>query len=257
MPRILQRIIAATPELAPPPRMPKGFVAIVPAVDDPAEDALPLGTSFLEDVACIIEYRSTDGDISRRRISIKSVERARTGTLLGCYCYERRAARTFRADRVKCVISDDGEIIEWADFFREVLSEQVDNACQEPVSFLRFQLRSQVALLVAAARCDREYHPTEHDAIVDYVLERYEIDALGGGQCTEDDVASVQRFIGLMAPTQQTVRSHCRSLRSLSDAQRQIFARALRSVITADGVIAPDETTFLMELHNELQLFAK
>lgn len=82
--------------------------ALTPAeVRAPTLDAASVEMGEFE---CLIEYQASDGDTTRRRITMQSCIDAPNGPRIEAYCHERAAARTFVVSRIRCIIDADGVI---------------------------------------------------------------------------------------------------------------------------------------------------
>ena len=93
-----------------------------PVAEPPPAIAEPVPSDPLADMTCIIRYVDGWGDQSTRRITIALVERRAYAVLIEAYCHERRAARTFRLDRVQeCWDSGTGEVIDLASLIDSVV----------------------------------------------------------------------------------------------------------------------------------------
>jgi hypothetical protein len=78
--------------------------------------------SELWGISFSIEYRDANANVTVRGIRIRRFSRTAQGWLcMGAYCYERKALRSFRLDRVVSIIDEDGVIWETRDFFSKEL----------------------------------------------------------------------------------------------------------------------------------------
>lgn len=92
----------------------------------PRRESAGFGETLGEDVYGLtfgIEYEAASGDFSRRRIMLQAISIRDDGAVfLRALCFERNALRSFRLDRVQCVIDGDGVVFEDpAAFFRDEL----------------------------------------------------------------------------------------------------------------------------------------
>ncbi|MBC7907019.1 MAG: hypothetical protein H7Y60_09780 [Rhodospirillaceae bacterium] len=76
-----------------------------------------LQPSDLEGHAVCIDYKDSEGDLSRRWISIHHVDTDADAPLIVGYCWKRRMSRTFRVDRISSVMDMDGEVLPAKEFF--------------------------------------------------------------------------------------------------------------------------------------------
>lgn len=63
-------------------------------------------------VTATIEYEDARGNPTRRLVDIWDILESNGVTYLETYCHKREGERTFRADRITCFITSDGEIID-------------------------------------------------------------------------------------------------------------------------------------------------
>lgn len=69
-----------------------------------------------------IEYVDAKMEASRRRIVVREIEPLDEHVWVRAVCLERRALRSFRLDRIQCVIDGDGVVHDPAEFFCAVVA---------------------------------------------------------------------------------------------------------------------------------------
>lgn len=220
------------------PPSPQGSAPSVPS-DDATEAAESSGEGV--PLALFIEYRDSKGQVSHRRIACKRYEPA-NATLLA-YCFERRAYRRFRVDRiVTCACPRTGEIF--------ALAEVVSGLAAGGLPFRDDRLGRVLTVLIFLMQCDREEHPIEREVIEDaagtFAL-RFDGD--------DEMVAEGLRVANRMAPDAEDFVGSLRWI--AARPERAKLARLVKQyaerVIVADGRITSEEAYFGGVLGDALQ----
>lgn len=212
----------------------------------------PTGDTPLEHLFCAIEYTSAAGANTRRRITMLSLHPGPQALVLKAICHERKALRAFRTDRISAVIDQDGELHDtrafFADFFGINLGVARDNDAAAGARRLRETMRPALSLLVAASTCDGEFHPTELDAIEQYV-ERELIHLVRAGKIAPgvglDELNALRPMLRAMRPQRSGLTGFFRSVLAYEGDRFDRFVRALHAVVTADGVLRQQETDLI------------
>lgn len=204
----------------------------------------------LEEIYTIIDYRDADDILTRRRITLRRVQRGPHAPILRAVCHERRAVRHFRCDRIEGFIEDDGVVTGCAEFFREVMD--IDLATLAPTEGqlalnsarrIRDALRPPLSVLVIVARADGMV-AAECDAILDYA--RAEVAALRDRfpDLPTMDEGVAEKLLGLvtkMNPQRSSLRGYLDAVASYDHDRRARFEAALSDVVNADGRFSPEE----------------
>lgn len=229
------------------------------ATADPSpqdEGATP--TVALGDLHIAIEYTDAAGKQSSRNITAQSISFGAQGTILKAICHSRRAVRHFRIDRIRNVITSDGEVLPAEPFFRDILDIDVTKTpppkaviSKDSAGKLRDLLQPALSILVLAARTDDDFHTAELAAIMGYVASEVghlRIAGKFGLALTETEMRHLETMIRTMRPLQSSVAGYLRTILSQSPDRILRLCDAVRSVVRADGLINLAEETFLEDL---------
>lgn len=223
--------------------------------------AVPLEPMFL-----IIDYCDANANITRRRITTRTLTPRRDTICLTAMCHERKAIRTFRMDRIQGVIDDDGVIESAGKYFEDLLGDEFANlrsaisdkrpervvhtTTASPYTLLRRQINPAIVVLVAAARTDHDFHPEEADMIMQYTENE------AGHLLTEGVIAACPGIDGYERLGRLILRTRP-SLEDMDEAFSTIatwparrvtrLAKALFAVVQADGTIKKEENAFVYE----------
>ncbi|CAO3440070.1 hypothetical protein [Azospirillum endophyticum] len=238
-----------------------------------AEDAA--GSTFA------IDYLDSKGTLSRRRITMREIYTNGERTYVQAFCHERRAARSFRFDRIVEVIDIDGECHDPRRFFTEGLglefptAEKVSVPPKAPVSPVRVETTAQhsraakpdvrvtdkpgmaqrrvardgLRVLVALARADGELHPEELEVILDYIAEQCD---LCGIDMTETDRAALLPYLKRQQPSSDVLGECLSALNAVPRIQQRLLVRFAMMLMDADGVQDPAEFDLIMRIRQEL-----
>jgi hypothetical protein len=125
------------------------------------EGSIPL------DILCFLKYRDGQGQISRRRVTLKSLVPWNDEYALLAYCHERQAHRTFKLSGIQELCDlETGEIIE------EPIKYLTDHYNNSPIglySKLLSEIETQILVLCFIARADGRMTPPERKIIVEFV----------------------------------------------------------------------------------------
>ncbi len=224
----------------------------------------------LEPYFWMIEYEDAKGQITRRRITMRTIEEVGENLILRAYCHERQAKRSFRIDRVICLIDQDGEIEDAAAWFADILedtdfrittkpySQRGPNKVQaepkapavSPYTTLRRELTPALDVLIAAARSDDVLHPGEMERILRYAEDEACImrDAGTLPSLEGEMFEKLERTIRRIRPTRDTVEASLTALASWEPARLGRLARALGQSVKADGRVDDIEAALAEEL---------
>lgn len=195
--------------------------------------------------ALFISYKNSKGEVSERRISVKTVNRSSSGNIMvGAYCYERRAFRHFRADRIiEAVDLATGEIIDTQAAILESFGIVEKELANDPKTATRNALkkcRHAMNVLVYLARCDGHFHHDEENTIIHYLMEEC-------FDCDFHDEYLLARLRKIYPDTDAFFDSLDYLEANEPDAIDKIARYAAR-LVQADGQIAKEELDFMSEL---------
>lgn len=229
-----------------------------------AEAASPKAASDVADMVLGIEYVDAIGARSVRRIRLRSVKPQDTGAwLVTAYCFERRAVRQFRYDRIVTVFDLDGVIHPRDTYFLSVLGIDVPESGRvaqlpgakptEPrrrpresatVTRMKRSHGREMRLLAAMARVDDDFADEEVDAILAYLAAEATRDGL---TMDADDRLNLARFVKRLRPSGDAIEDGIFAVSCLDEEDQVRFFAALEAVMAADGMIDPRERVLLDE----------
>lgn len=221
---------------------PQGFEAIVPP-DDLDEEALveeaPKAATVLSGFACIIDYRDSSGRVSCRRVTFQRLEDAGPFRYLRAYCHEREAIRQFRLDRITAASDiETGEEIDLVGLLYSLSSDHQQSSrpgwglCPRD----RADLIAGINTMVFVARCDKEWHSLEEEAVESFITSCW----LRCGFDAELPLDDLLAYANKLRPDAEAFYSAL--LRAAERPElKQIIQRNIAAVIDADGKVAPEE----------------
>jgi hypothetical protein len=241
-----------SPRISPPPR--------IPDHSDVDQNSLPSGTDWvdLDQVFVVIEYGDEGEWLDRRRITMIKLLRGPHAPILRAVCHERRALRSFRTDRIRCVIDADGEIFNTQDYFRNVFMIDLDQfgpdqeaEALKAARAIRDYLRPGLSILVCAATSDEEFHDKELDVIEAWA--RTEVAAFPERrpeQFTEDELTlrQLRPLIAAMRPQRKSLPGYLYQILQQQPERTSRIEGALTAVFEADGRITRGEVEFAESL---------
>jgi uncharacterized tellurite resistance protein B-like protein len=254
---------------APPP--PVTLQTRRPVPPPPAEDPdeiitveIPDEDEPLENLFCYLEYEDARGQQTRRPVTFISLTRRFPHPAIFAVCHMRRAVRNFRADRIRAIITADGEVFDGQTFLTDYLKLNLTPAQRvgarperrgtrnpRPASRdARDLMLAPLTVLVACGKTDGHYHKDEIDRIMSWAeMEALHLFRLGRTDhpLTIDDADALGRVIAGMRPQQRTLRQHMVTTLSMDAEALARFRRALQSVIHADGQTHESEIAFMEE----------
>ena len=208
------------------------------------------------DIYTAIEYCAANGELTRRRITMRRIEFNCSVPSLYAFCHERRAIRQFRTDRIKCFITADGEVIEPNNFWKSIgvdfdaIEYTPQKRCGETSETNRTKrmLRDQIRILAALSRADGNMRDEEVKAIIEYIEIEVEWDRI---DLSEETIAELKAYIKRLRPTAEKVSESLFRLFEEPKGKKRIYAkelerfmRAAKNVIDADGVLHETEVEF-------------
>ena len=281
-----------------PPPLPLGFAAAGLEIHDSDELAGPIpraerapkrsagiaaGAERLDDdlfgVSFTIEYADATGNETRRRITIHDIYLSPDGsTYLRCWCHERGAARTFRLDRVRCVIDADGVVHEPLLFFRDELAVQVaapvivdtpvkkrEAALQRPKRpetppevlrpgmAQRRVARDGLRVLAALSRSDGAMHEREIAVILEYISGCC---GRAGLDIGDADLSALAGYVKRQYPTMEILHQCLARVDAMERPEQVALVDAAAALISADGREDSEEVALLAEIRGALHATA-
>lgn len=221
----------------------------------------------LENLYCMIEYFDAAGVETRRPITMLSLDTRYAIPCIFAVCHLRRATRTFRADRIRNVITADGEVFTGRDFMVNLMgldpaiippfdAARVQNMTirGEPIPMrprtFRSEMMAPLTVLVACGKADGHFHPDELDRIMSWAereaLHMHRANLIDA-DLTLDEANALGKVIGRMRPQQRTLQHHILTTLKMDAPRLGRFRRALQNVIVADGITHDQEAQFLAE----------
>lgn len=222
--------------------------------------ARPPTVTPMEGQSFIIEYMDGRGQLSQRRISVWGIDEGSEGIpRLVARCHEQQATRRFRIDRIRSVISLDGEVFDDVGAYladRLGLEGAPDAIARAPRPGLSpawpkmLELcRPYAILLGALSVADGRKIQVEIDAAADFCVW---LCRKAGLEPDEPERQAFGAFMKGMRPAEMSVVTALDALMSEEPETLTAFARAGRAVIEADGVLHPAEVALLNEIAREL-----
>lgn len=224
-----------------------GVIVASPPISDIDEDASELieeysspPTGKLQPISgftCHIAYRNGKGEASQRRVTCIRLEEAAATLYLRAYCHSRGHNCSFRLDRVDAVADvETGQIVanDAVEYFAQFkVGHRQTTKLGWGLSFeRRADLLAGMNALVFMARCDREYHPAEHNEIERFVCSYWLREELPGEPPIDDILAHAKR----LSPDPEVFfvsLTRCHDRPSIAP----IIRRSIQSVVEADGRI--------------------
>lgn len=206
-----------------------------------------------------IEYKNAKGEKSARRIRLHRLYQDEGVVYLRAYCFERRAARTFRYDRILSVFDMDGVIHDDIQGFLSVLGVDFETTPVKPDSpspmpdrpgmGARRVARDGLRALVALARADGLLHDEEIEVIKQYIAYRAEFDDVF---VDDNDLDALDAYLRRQHPS-AAVLTRCLDgiEREPPNLQRLFLTHAI-ALADADGIQHEAEFEMLMELQQRL-----
>lgn len=253
-----------TPDESTPPPFVKPRVTPLPSdADDPeymrATPTSEVRTELLDEVFTVIDYEDSEGNETRRRITLRKLSTGPYAPMLQAICHERRSLRTFRCDRILNFIDPTtGEVFTASKFFGEIMGlnlrefepgEEQESLNQAKI--IRDALRPALSILISAARADDQLHPKEMEAIIKYIHEELKEIGLERGidpEITQPVEESIKKTVTLMRPQRSSLRGYLDRMASCRESRVNRFLNAVGEVVGADGVVVPEEEEFLAGL---------
>lgn len=261
---LMEWLFDKTPdESTPPPVVKPPVTPLTVDADDPeymhANPTDDVRTEILDEVFTVIDYEDSEGNETRRRITLRKLSTGPYAPMLQAICHERKSLRTFRCDRILGFIDPDtGEVSTASAFFDEIMG--LDLRDFEPgkgqkslnqARIIRDALRPALSILVSAARADDHLHAREMDAIIKYIREELKEIGLERGidpEITQSVAEDLKKTVSLMRPQRSSLRGYLGTMVSCRESRVNRFLNAVGEVVEADGILVPKEEEFLAGL---------
>lgn len=226
--------------------MPAQRRATLPSEDDTFDVGIDQGSESALGEAFFLVYRDARGAESRRRVTVHRIVMHGGTVMVRAYCHERRAARSFRADRiVELVDMASGEVLDTPKEIGERLRTMAEPAAdRDAATAVAVEARRHgLVALTFLARCDGHEHTAERAVILRYLT-------VAAPEPGLDHVAA-GAVLDRLYPDEY---SYLIALDELAQRPEDLveLARYALDVVEADGAIAPEEAEFMLELRDLL-----
>ena len=263
--RNISQIIDRAPSVSSEAPFPKiagvKFTPHIPSQDEEDTTDITLNgqKTDLDNCFCIIEYKDSGGQFSRRRITMRCLLVNEKATYIQAICHERNAYRNFRFDRITAAITEDGEIIDFGEHLKTTLGILYDDSAASEsrklftdAARIRDRLRPALSILVSLARADDRFHPSELDEIMLYAEK--EIIALNREGRLED-IPSLEALDLLapmilnMRPTRESLAGYILRICEWDGQRIERLQRAIGRVTIADGRFTFQEHDLISDIN--------
>jgi hypothetical protein len=210
----------------------------------------------LDNLFCEIEYEDSQGTLTRRPVTFMTLSRKHAYPCIVAVCHLRRALRTFRADRIRAIITADGEVFDGQSFLVQVmkLDLRAKGPGASPMGQSQPQFRRMIAaplaILVSCGKADGHFHVDEVDRVMSWA-EREAMHLHRAGlieaDLTLEEADTLGRSIAMLRPQAKTLQRHMMTTILAATDRRARFRRALQTVIEADGVLHDAELDLLAD----------
>lgn len=236
----LEKLAVAKDGKRPVPPLPKGRTAVLTKADDVSGN-IDSENDEVGGLAWFIEYEDSSGDISERRITIRSVFEKSKVYYINAFCHERGAFRQFRLDRVvEATDLATGEVLDdYPDIEKRLITLAPEGVEAETKNALR---ESKAALIILSylSRCDGNYHPAEEDVIFKFIADQFFEKNL--------DEKIISKHIKRLYPHEG---DFARAVKSLHKKDARYVSSVLKysgQLIAADGFLDDKEVTAMIEV---------
>lgn len=247
------------------PFIPEGEPLDEDDLSDALKDTRPSYLPEAEDIqgtSFAIEYLDSRGNSSTRRITLYGVKEGNQGqVLLYAKCHERKAMRSFRADRIQSIIDLDGEVHTpnaWLSEFVGIPVVEVDTPVKKIEKEYLIRLRScrdGVKLLAALSHCDNKMVSIEIEIIVGYIESCWwrthpDSDKL----FTDDERDDLRKYINRLKPADKIIDQSLDKMSAADDDDMRNFIETAFDLILADGILVDEERELGAEMARYLGL---
>jgi len=211
-----------------------------------------------------IEYQDAAGAVTSRRVSIRQICASDDGRIyINALCYERRAFRSFRLDRIRAIIDFDGVVWPPPEFFKTELHVDLTRWEDWPVKSGALKSKSQasdglthqqiagdeIRVLTALGRKDGFLAESEIAVIVDFAMNK----AAKVGVATNDaDRKRLRATLRRQRPGAAAVEECLARIEREPIEDQKQFVEAAIAVMDADGVQDAQEFDMVMRLLDHL-----
>lgn len=244
MASLFARLAAAVSSKSVPVPMPEWcapkLVDVEELVEVRARDASSSWAGF-------IHYTDSGGVETARRVVCRSIAGFGAPETITAFCCERKAARTFRIDRIRELVDlETGEVLDPASHFNALWQHGALKITDK-------SLTDFARVLVFMARCDGSIHPMEVESI-ETALERYIIRFGGDDRMFEAAV----RNAGKIAPDGDDFVNSLERLGRHSEAAKlsRLLLESVSNVTLADGHYAAQEIEWVEVVTDTLKSMA-
>lgn len=191
-----------------------------------------------------ITYTDAQGQISERRITIKSISESYDGDyIIQAYCHEKQAQRSFKLSRISKLVD-----METGEMFSNPQQYFLDRFHDSPIGLITscFQnLESEILVLTFVARSDGFLRKKEREIIIAFIIKKtgkvLDTELLDGEirrtYCDTSDFRSALKLIGKKSST-----------------DKQLILETATNIIATDKIPDPMELGTLDLIKKELRL---
>ena len=196
-----------------------------------------------------IEYQDANGEISRRRISFSEISDA---GVIDAYCFERKAPRRFRIDRLRKFFDLNGHEFTPAEYFAMMKTAdarlEITEKMRPPVWQSHWR---DILVLSVMARADGVMEDSETATILAALTAVLDSESVTMGPAEER--ALIARIRRVKAEPEMALRA-AKGLSKKPMALRLRLIAAAQSVMDADGVRDADEQRYFAALRHHLDV---
>lgn len=199
-----------------------------------------------------IEYKTPQGPVSRRWISVEGFKKSSDGEWsLYAYCFGRKRVRSFSLSQIEALFDAQGEPVALSEIFpagHEGAPEPgvlADTSGRAIIAACRDGLRA----LTALAKIDGHLHDKELESVVGFA----EATAKKAGLAmSPDDKSAVQRYVRNLQPTGDVVADSLDRIAQTNLATQKEFFWYAHDVMDADGLQDEAEIKMFLEISEAL-----
>jgi hypothetical protein len=216
------------------------------------EQASPYINADLAGEVFGIEYKTAQGSVSRRWVSVEGFKRSSDGEWSICaFCFVRNRVRSFSLEQIQAIFDAQGEPVALSEIFPaghegapapDVLANTSGRAI---IAACRDGLRA----LTALAKIDGHLHDKELETVVSFAAATAK---KAGLAMTPDDREAVERYVGNLQPTGDVVADSLDRIAQATLATQKEFFWYAHEVMDADGLQDEAEIKMFLEISEAL-----
>lgn len=197
------------------------------------------------DASLRIRYTDAGGRETERTVDVKQFGRAPEGMIMVGHCHLRRAARTFRIDRVKsCFDVNSGEVIEDAELY---LRRLYDSSPIHAASKFLEEEYDALRVLLYVAKADGRLTKKER-AIIRETCRKLQT----ASTLDDDDIDKI--FSSLSVPSEAAFHRAVGKLKTRSESERIALMSAACEMVESDKTVKQREMDAIAYLRDRLEI---